>query len=198
MKILVILVIIVILSAVGFWQGVAGAVGFGLIGGVLTWIFGDSFSAGWYGGLIIGSSIYVWQCIDFIKNGGPSTITEYDEQGNVISSREDAGTDRIKGIIGLCVVCFLIICIIYNMVESKSNSSTAKTQTEYTAPQTTPYRCTANVLNVRTSPSANGSKLGTIKRNDIVYVYDVSNGFARIRFNGRDAYVSMKYLTIPE
>ncbi len=196
MNIIIILIIIVILSAVGFWQGAAGAVGIGLIGGVITWIFGGSFSFGWYGGVIIGSGIYVWQCIDLIKNGGPGTITEYDEQCNVISSREDVGTDRIKGIIGLCVVCFLVICIIYNMVDSKSSSSTAKTRTEYATPQASRYRCTANVLNVRSSPSGNGTKLGTIKRNDIVYVYGINNGFAQIRFNGRNGYISIKYLTI--
>lgn len=59
MNIVIIIIIIIVLAAVGFWEGALGAVGIGLIGGIITWIFGDSFSSGWYGGLIIGSIIYV-------------------------------------------------------------------------------------------------------------------------------------------
>lgn len=193
MNIVIIIIIVIVLAAVGFWEGVFGAIGLGLVGGVLTWIFGDSFSAGWYGGLILGAIIYVWQCIEFIREE-ESTILHFNDEYQLVGKENIS--NRIKGIIGLCVVGFLAIAVIYNRIQTKSGSSAAKTQTEYTTPRTTPYRCTANVLNVRTSPSGNGSILGTIKRNDIVYVYGVSNGFAQISFNGRNAYVSMKYLAI--
>lgn len=193
MSIVIIIIIVIILAAVGFWEGVLMAIGFGLIGGVLTWIFGDSFSAGWYGGLILGAIVYVWQCIELIREG-ESTILHYNDDYQIVG--KEYVNNRIKGIIGLCVVGFLAITVIYNRIQTKSGSSVAKTQTEYTTPRTTPYRCTANVLNVRTSPFGSGSILGTIKRNDIVYVYGVNNGFAQISFNGRNAYVSMKYLEI--
>jgi len=49
-------------------------------------------------------------------------------------------------------------------------------------------------LNVRKEPSSSSQILGSIQRNAIVDVYDISNGFAKIKYNNSYAYVSVKYL----
>lgn len=62
-------------------------------------------------------------------------------------------------------------------------------------PTTTHYKCTANTfLNVRKEPNSSSQIIGTIQRNAIVDVYDISNGFAKIKYNNSYAYVSVKYL----
>lgn len=56
------------------------------------------------------------------------------------------------------------------------------------------YRCTAKLLNVREAPNTNSNIIGTIQRGQTVEVYDDSNNFGRIIYNGRTGYVSFKYL----
>lgn len=60
----------------------------------------------------------------------------------------------------------------------------------------TRYRCTAkSSLNVRMGPTRSSKVIGRIKRNEIIEVYDFSNGFAEIRYNNSPAYVSSQYIT---
>ncbi|MBI5996163.1 SH3 domain-containing protein [Clostridium perfringens] len=55
----------------------------------------------------------------------------------------------------------------------------------------------ANQLNVRTSPSENGQVIGTLHKNDKISVLDKSiDGWYKIDFNGRRAYVSSKYVNL--
>ena len=55
----------------------------------------------------------------------------------------------------------------------------------------------ANQLNVRTSPNENGQVIGTLHKNDKVSVLDKSiDGWYKIDFNGRRAYVSSKYVNL--
>ncbi len=55
----------------------------------------------------------------------------------------------------------------------------------------------ANELNVRTSPNENGQVMGTLHKNDKVNVLDKSiDGWYKIDFNGRRAYVSSKYVNL--
>ncbi|MBO3334003.1 SH3 domain-containing protein [Clostridium perfringens] len=55
----------------------------------------------------------------------------------------------------------------------------------------------ANQLNVRTSPNENGKVIGTLHKNDKVNVLDKSiDGWYKIDFNGRRAYVSSKYVNL--
>ncbi|UUR82400.1 SH3 domain-containing protein [Clostridium perfringens] len=55
----------------------------------------------------------------------------------------------------------------------------------------------ANQLNVRTSPNENGQVIGTLHKNDKVNVLDKSiDGWYKIDFNGRRAYVSGKYVNL--
>lgn len=62
-------------------------------------------------------------------------------------------------------------------------------------PTTTRYKCTANtVLNVRKEPNSSSQIIGAIQHNEVVDVYDISNGFARIKYKNQDAYISEKYI----
>lgn len=62
-------------------------------------------------------------------------------------------------------------------------------------PTTTRYKCTANtILNVRKEPNSSSQIIGTIQNNAIVDVYDISDGFARIKYKNQDAYICKKYI----
>ncbi|MGU8236379.1 SH3 domain-containing protein [Clostridium perfringens] len=55
----------------------------------------------------------------------------------------------------------------------------------------------ANQLNVRTSPNESGQIIGTLHKNDKISVLDKSiDGWYKIDFNGRRAYVSSKYVNL--
>ncbi|GAA0699462.1 hypothetical protein GCM10008904_04710 [Paraclostridium ghonii] len=53
---------------------------------------------------------------------------------------------------------------------------------------------TATSLNVRSGASTNSSVIGSLKQNEKVEVISESNGWSKIKYNGRDGYVSSSYL----
>ena len=75
-----------------------------------------------------------------------------------------------------------------------SSDSSAVSAVETVATQYDRYECIAKVLNVRQSPTKNSKVLGTLRKGDVVEVKELSNGFARIDFNGREGYASVQYL----
>ena len=50
------------------------------------------------------------------------------------------------------------------------------------------------VLNVRSGPGTNYSKIGTLKDKEAVTVYSINKGWAQISFRGKNGYVSDAYL----
>lgn len=61
----------------------------------------------------------------------------------------------------------------------------------------TPYYCTAqNGVNVRNRPSSSADKVGALLYNQQIEVYEIDGDFARINFNGNDAWVSKKYIAV--
>ena len=56
-------------------------------------------------------------------------------------------------------------------------------------------RKTTDNLNFRTGPGTNYSIIATIPNGTIVDYYSESNGWAKVRYNGKDGYVSTSYLT---
>lgn len=86
----------------------------------------------------------------------------------------------------------------YNYNKTDTPTATYSTNTKQTVtnpPSTTRYRCTAkSVLNVRKAPNTSSQVLGTIKNNQVIDVYNISNGFAKIKYNGSYGYVSEKYI----
>lgn len=84
-------------------------------------------------------------------------------------------------------------------ISSLNSYITNSTKSEYTVPQTTKYYCTArSTLNVRAAPSQNARVIGVLKPNEVVDVYEITDGFARINYNGSDGYASIKYLSKQE
>ncbi|WP_330677204.1 N-acetylglucosaminidase [Paeniclostridium hominis] len=53
---------------------------------------------------------------------------------------------------------------------------------------------TATSLNVRSGPSTSHGLIGTLKHNEKVEVISESNGWSKIKYNGKEAYVSSTYL----
>lgn len=56
------------------------------------------------------------------------------------------------------------------------------------------YEITAYELNVRTQPSKKASIAGTLHNGEQIEVYELTNGFAEIEYNGSRCYVSEKYI----
>ena len=72
--------------------------------------------------------------------------------------------------------------------------------TETIKPETTPVQTTTKVvnttsLNVRSGPSTSYSILGKLKKNEKVEVISESNGWSKIKFEGKEAYTSSQYLS---
>ena len=53
---------------------------------------------------------------------------------------------------------------------------------------------TATSINVRSGPSTSSSKIGSLRQNEVVEVISESNGWSKIKFNGKEGYVSSDYL----
>ena len=53
---------------------------------------------------------------------------------------------------------------------------------------------TATSLNVRSGPSTSDSVIGSLRQNEVVEVISESNGWSKIKFNGKEGYVSSDYL----
>jgi hypothetical protein len=95
----------------------------------------------------------------------------------------------------LLIALILTLVIIGGTVYSETFTGNYTSTTEYAEPQTTTYYCAVSVLNIRTSPNASSKVLGTLRKGEKVEVYEISNGFAKIKYRTRFAYVSHKYLT---
>lgn len=56
---------------------------------------------------------------------------------------------------------------------------------------------TSSELNVRESASTSAAKLGLLAKGETVSVYSISNGWAKIDYNGSTGYVASQYLSKP-
>lgn len=96
----------------------------------------------------------------------------------------------------LITLAIVGVLIGISAMSSSSSHTTNSTKSEYAIPQTTKYYCTArSVLNIRSAPNQNARVIGVLKPNQIVDVYEITNGFAKIKYNGSDGYASIKYLS---
>ncbi len=95
-------------------------------------------------------------------------------------------------------ITFLLALAVVGLVIGVNHYSSSQPSdsgnTESVTLVTTNYCCTASVLNVRSGPSQSYSVLGVIRYNDVVEVYEITNGFAKIKFNGGYGYASIQYL----
>lgn len=58
------------------------------------------------------------------------------------------------------------------------------------------YKVTASKLNIRVDPSTNSTVIGSFSKGQIITVESISNGWATIKYNGKTAYVSVRYITL--
>jgi hypothetical protein len=92
----------------------------------------------------------------------------------------------------LAAIAIAIGSIVYASVDNSANSNnttTAVTQSQYEK-----YRCTTAVLNARKGPGTKYQIGAKIRKGDVVEVLGFENGFAHIKKNGQDLYVSARYL----
>lgn len=63
------------------------------------------------------------------------------------------------------------------------------------ATQSGQYRVTAAMLNVRSAPNAGNSRIiGSLSKDQVVTVIDITNGWGKITYQGKTGYISMRYL----
>ena len=125
---------------------------------------------------------------------GPSTSNALigslrnNEKVEVIS--ESNGWSKIKygGRVGY-------VSSIYLKDVGDSNTNTNPNPSEKPNGGTTKTKVvTATSLNVRSGPSTSHGLIGTLKHNEKVEVISESNGWSKIKYNGKEAYVSSTYL----
>ncbi len=100
----------------------------------------------------------------------------------------------------LLVLCLIGGSMLTQCVSGLSSGSSAPTEevVQSTSSSTQVYRCTAQVLNIRTQPNTSSGVLGVLRDGDTVEVQEIVNGFACILYNGQEGYVSMKYMRLVE
>lgn len=76
------------------------------------------------------------------------------------------------------------------LMRSKEKKDKERANIKYT----TTYICSANSLIVRREPNRNSAKLGTISKGQEVEVYEIVNGFAKILWDAKFAYISEEYI----
>lgn len=95
-------------------------------------------------------------------------------------------------LITLAIVGFLCFGSCSSLLSLNSGSTPTAA---FVSPATTTYVCTARTsLKVRRYPTITAPQIGSLMRGEEVEVLDISDGFAHIKLNGNDGYVSTKYL----
>lgn len=91
-------------------------------------------------------------------------------------------------------IAVIIVAVIWGVNYCGSNSNRPSANTELYQ-SSTMYVCTARkTLKVREAPSLSAKTIGNLKSGEEVEVYEIIDGFARIRYNGSDGYASTNYL----
>lgn len=111
----------------------------------------------------------------------------YDENGKL---------EKGSSCLGWISIAFMILLAmgIYSYCSAWWKNYSDSEQTEINEITTT-YICTAKKsLKVRTAPNTSASQIGSIISGEEVEVYEVSDGFAKVSYNGDIGYASVKYL----
>ncbi len=77
-----------------------------------------------------------------------------------------------------------------NSISQNNNNDTSKPESVKETKEVN-----TNSLNVRSGPGTNYSKLGSLSKGTKVEVISESNGWSKINYNGKEAYVSSQYLS---
>lgn len=146
-------------------------------------------------GIEFEAEFYNDDIIKVLYSNGGFTYNGKSYGGGSSSGSSSGGSSSSSG--SSCLGFIIIIAIVWGCFKfcgSCSCSSDNHDRTEISETTTT-YVCTARKsLKVRTSPSTSASQIGSIMSGEEVEVYSISNGFAKIRYNGDIGYASTKYL----
>lgn len=157
--------------------------GFGILG-LAVWVIGVFGSEGFLLGILSIVGAYFMGYIMFIAIGIGAWIL-----GMFLLIIRYVFWNIYTVLIAVAISLFFMV----SNVNGNTNNSVLLEQ--HTALQTTKYYCTArSVLNIRSAPSADSNVIGTIKPNQTVEVYEIANGFAKIKHETGVAYVSLMYL----
>ncbi len=97
-------------------------------------------------------------------------------------------------------VSFLISLLIiggligYSYFENSKQTINTYPSVENTTIATKKYYCNVKSLNVRSLPDENAYIIGKLKRNQIIDVLEISNGFAKIKYDSSFGYISERYI----
>ena len=100
---------------------------------------------------------------------------------------------HMAGVVAAVLASFLLIGGCFVPTPPVMEESGIVLIAEAKGSKTTSYEATAD-LNVRSKASSKGKVCGGISKGDTVKVYSISDGWAKISFDGGTAYVSAKYL----
>lgn len=95
----------------------------------------------------------------------------------------------------IAFILLLIFCLAPLIIQSQRFGKTESIENTITS--TSYYQSNAKVLNIRSEPNTDSNNvIGSIRRGERIEVYAGStiNGFAKVKYNGRDGYASLKYL----
>lgn len=94
-------------------------------------------------------------------------------------------------IVNIAIAITTFFCVTSNSSNTYNNTK----QTEISVPATTEYVCTANeFINIRVSPNTKANVLGRVKRGESVYVYEIKNGFAKVKYGSGYGYANANYI----
>lgn len=148
-------------------------------------------SLGWFWGIVVGIftagiAYYVGMAIVAV-----SSVVFY----LVLAVFRYIFYSGVTFLIALALAATITGLCLYQVAGNRS-AHPANTETQYVARPSTKYRCTSSsVLNIRSAPNTSSKVVGTLKRGETVDVFEISDGFALIEYNGQDAYVSTKYIS---
>ena len=133
-----------------------------------------------------GEIVKVKQTTSGFSYGGQ----EYDKNGKRV--------DKDSSCLG-CIVIVIVIALLFGVYSYCSSwletQKPRKSQRTELYKSTTTYVCTARKsLIVRSEPNASSRQIGSLNAREEVEVYEVVDGFAKIRFGGEYGYASIKYL----
>src|SRR5574344_244681 len=82
----------------------------------------------------------------------------------------------------------------YNYYRNSEGAVISPSSVENVSTVSKKYYCKVKSLNVRSHPNTNAYIIGTLKRNQIVDVLEISDGFAKIKCGSSYGYVSERYI----
>lgn len=167
--------------------------------GVSLQASGICYQGGFVNGKYQGERSYVVRDdIEFIADFHNDDIRKvhYSNCSFTYNGRSYGNNGNNNGSNSGCIGFLVVIAIVFGLFKFCGNcsGSSSQTRTEVHAATTT-YVCTARKsLKVRSAPNTAAQQLGSLMGGEEIEVYEIVDGFAKVRYNGNIGYASIKYL----